>query len=644
MSPAAPDTASPPPRPLPLSTAQRDAWVSAQALWGVSLHDAQAHPHAHQGTFAWFSFPPQVWFDLDDESARGLDAFLESIFAHEIGHHVLSPSTRQDSLKIRHQMARALTASGSSSRRVADLAGWCSNVWSDMLVNVRVAELQRLRDQADAGAGSAAPEPEMIRMWRVLSSRSTPSRLWWVVLRAYEIVWSRPPGTLCVAPPPAAPVPPVPDVRVRVGREFDPSDASVAAKKAALAKAEAERQALQIALDRLTTTDPELDAGLLADAVRTFGADPVSGALRFGMIAAAYFVEEERAHGEAGDDLGTVLCGGPLGEGPATPGELVSVLADARLRERPEHPAAQGIDDGPAASDAAGQGYDAARTLSLYGASDPAAVLSAWYQAEARPWVKPLVQVSRTPVVSDDSIPGALEEWSVGDDLGDVDWMASLSRSLTVVPGVTTLRRDVVPDAPPPARESVQLDLYIDSSGSMPSPSRGSAAVLAGTILMLSVLQGGGRIRVTSFSGPGQVAGMTGFTRDRTQAFASLTTFFGGGTTFPLDLYASRYRAARRSVDVRRHVVVLSDDGLHSLFGEGQPGLAHVAGDVRRRLDSATLIVEDSRRSIEQEAGEAGYDVLYVDTMADAPQACVELAHRFVGRPSRVRRIGARRG
>ncbi|AMM21136.1 hypothetical protein AX769_14560 [Frondihabitans sp. PAMC 28766] len=593
-------------KPLPLTADQREAWVAGQALWGVSLHDALAHPRAHQGTFAWFSFPPQVWFDLDDPSARDVGGCLESIFAHEIGHHVLSPSTRQDDLKIRHQMARALTATGVSPTAVPGRASWCANVWSDMLINVRVAELQRLRDQR---AESLPHEPEMIEMWRILSRESTRDRLWWCVMRAYEIVWSKPPGTLCTVAPPPAPAPAPPGSPSALPPMTDDA---------------------RTAFEKLSLTDPAFDASLLADTVRTFGADPVSGALRFGMIAAPYFVELERA---GGGGVTVAVCGGQLDARPATPGELVAVLADARMREKPTHPAADGLpepsDDGSPTSDTDAQGYGAAATLELYASSDQSAVLSAWYQSEAKPWVKPLEQRVQEATQSDQSVPGPLDEWSIGDDFADIDWPATLSQGAIIVPGVTTRRRTELPDTPPPTLESVQLDLYIDSSGSMPSPISGSPAVLAGTVLLLSTFQGGGRARVSSFSGPGQVSGTTGFTRDRTEALGALTTFFGGGTTFPLDLYASRYRAARRSSEVRRHVVILSDDGLSSLFGAGQPGAETVAATVRGRLDTATLIVQDYGHSIEQAARAAGYDTLYIDSMSEAPAACAALADRL---------------
>jgi hypothetical protein len=150
----------------------------------------------------------------------------------------------------------------------------------------------------------------------------------------------------------------------------------------------------------------------------------------------------------------------------------------------------------------------------------------------------------------------------------------------------------------------------------------------------LSVLRGGGQARVTSFSAAGEVAGGARFTRDRAELMRDLTFYFGHGTTFPLDLYARRYADARRSRGTggsvtRRHVVVLSDDGLQSMFGAGQPQYADVARQVRRRLDSATLVVQDAGRRLTGPASAAGYDVEYIESMSDAPLACARLGQRL---------------
>jgi hypothetical protein len=628
-------------REHPLDEQQRAAWLAAQALWDVRLHDPVLEPGASRPSFAWFSFPPQVSVDPREAHRLGVDGFYESIFAHEIGHHVLSPSTRIDSFTITQQLARAIAATGRA--RIPDPDGQAhrlANLWSDMLINTRVAALQRQRD-------AAAADPEMVDMWRVLSAEPPTDQLWWVVLRAYEVIWSKPAGFLCPASPPPRAVPhrerPAPTV---------PADAKTEEARArAIEEAAAvdARIAAEARWAELVITDPPLDASLLAETVRTFADDPVSGALRFGMIMAPYLVADDRPRRGSPSASAQAAggCAGQADETAPTAAELERVLGDPRLAEEPEHPAVTkartagqpSVGGMEAAAEAVvdgrglGQGYGLAETLALYSAANDDDVVAAWYITAARRYVRPLTQPSARPSRVDETIPGALEQWQIDDDVSSIDWAASLSHSSTIVPGVTTRFRDVLADAPPETRESVQLDIYIDSSGSMTAPQRESPGILAGTILILSALRGGGQARVTSFSAAGEVAGGARFTRDRAELMRDLTFYFGHGTTFPLDLYARRYEEPHRAHGgapvTRRHVVVLSDDGLQSMFGAGQPQYADVARRVRGRLDSATLVVQDGGRRLSGPAGEAGYDVEYIARMSDAPLVCAKLAQRL---------------
>ncbi|BBY28433.1 VWA domain-containing protein [Mycolicibacterium sediminis] len=616
----------------PPDDAERLEWVRALDLWGVQVHVPEMVRDARMGAFAWFSFPPSVHVDLDELARQGAQGHLFSVFAHEIGHHVLSPSTRVGSFTLLHQMARAITASDPRrSLPVASTAALLSNLWSDMLINERVARMQRRVDPVG--------EPDMIAMWRTLTRDREGARAsgsaWWVILRAYEMLWSLPSGSLCAREVPEGPAAAVEAARRRQDVDPDAIDVSSVRErdrdKARAHHAAALRvRAVEDELILGQAVRPDVDAGLLADAVRTFGADPVSGALSFGMILAPYLVIEAIVSGATSGTPPGGLAGGGCIEEPGevpTAAELAEVLGDPRLSEPPVHPAMESVD---AEDDSGAQSYGVAETLALFSGADPLAVLLAWYESEARRWIRPLTQRGRPPAAN--AIPGPLAVWELGDDLTDLDWSASLAASPTVVPGVTTRRRTELPDEPAETRDWVALDLYVDSSGSMVRPSRGSPAVLAGTILTLSVLKGGGRVRVTSWSGPGQVAGGSVFTRDRLEVMRQLTTFFGGGTTFPLDLLAARYPPEDRGRSgERRHLVVLSDDGLSSFFGTGQEAYAGVAARVRRVVDTATLLVEDRSRSMALPAAEAGYDVGYLDDMASAPRVCADLAARIAG-------------
>lgn len=593
----------------------RRAWESAQELWGVHMHDAELRPGAGttHGAPAWFRFPPAIVVDPRMVAELGGAGEMESVFAHELGHHALAPGTRLDSLKIRHQLARTLVAAGASSVRDDDVA-MLSNLWTDLLVNARVALLQRRRD----GAG----EPGIVRLSRALyrASRDTGGRLWWVYLRTYELLWNLPAGTLCAVDAPPAP----PPRAATEHRDKEKSRGSYRGREDRMreARAEAEQAALELA--EATITRPGLDADTLAELVRTFAGDAVSGALRFGVLMAPYVVAERAS--------GASMPGGACSADEAPPGaaELGRVLADRRLQAPLPVPTGRGPGTARSAGNGSGQALGIAETLELYAGADQDAVIAAWYRSEAARWVRPFTQ--RAPSTPAEELPGPVETWETGDDLADLDWPATLRAGGVIVPGITTRRRSFLADEPVPREASITLDLYIDSSGSMPNPRSGSPAVLAGTILALSILRGGGRVRVASFSGPGQVAGSEEFTRDPVRVVRDLALFFGGGTTFPLDLLERR--AAGRgsaSAEDRRHLVVLSDDGLVSMFGAGDPDRAGVAAQVRSTLSTGTLVVLDRSRQVEPLARAAGYETVYLETMDDAPTACATLAEVLNG-------------
>src|SRR6185437_11581052 len=117
---------------------------------------------------------------------------------------------------------------------------------------------------------------------------------------------------------------------------------------------------------------------------------------------------------------------------------------------------------------------------------------------------------------SDEPQLEGLEPWETGDPLDEVAWLETLSQSPVVVPGVTTVRRTYGHEPGPPGKpEPVDLDLYVDSSGSMPDPrQRMSYLTLAGAIVALSALKVGSRVQATLWSGKAQWMATEGFVRD----------------------------------------------------------------------------------------------------------------------------------
>ncbi len=127
------------------------------------------------------------------------------------------------------------------------------------------------------------------------------------------------------------------------------------------------------------------------------------------------------------------------------------------------------------------------------------------------------------------------EKWhpSMGPEAIDVQHSIQLGGKL--IPGITTYTwksrkreifgglEEVVPN----------LDIYIDSSGSMPNPLEEiSLPVLAGFVAAKKAHRKGAKIRATNFSGNAQFVTQE-WTRDLDAIYKTLVIYYGGGTIFP---------------------------------------------------------------------------------------------------------------
>lgn len=557
MSASSPDQAGAAPDGVPrpdLGAVRRQwqaAWPEALAAWGrftrlgaPTLHGPGGAPEG-VGSFAWFSTTRvSVHVDLAEVVALGIEDHAVAVLAHEVGHHVLSPGDLTTSA-----LLVARTRAGLVDQD--DLAPLTANLWSDLLVNDRL--------QRRAGVDLAG-------LWRALGPGT--STVMQTVLRANEILWGLPRGDLTAADVPTA----------------------------------------------------EREATLVARLVRAYADDPVGGAAGFAALLRTLLAAEagtgatardprRGARPEPGDretrrrhlqrrrsTLRDVVCGQDEAAG-TTPGGLATdpravapvrhpaldprVVGDLGLdpdAEEPDADAQHGPGaEGAPAHDAPGQtlapaDYDA--TLRLLGlTTDAAASARRWYREHAAPLLVPFPV--REHARATEPLLGAHEQWDVGDELGEVDWTGTLLRSPVVVPGFTTVRRSVDEDAgDEPDRVPVDLDLYLDSSGSMPDPTRRVAPIaLAGAVLALSALRAGARVQATTWSGPQQIAGTDGFVRDEDRVLDAVVAHFGGSTSFPVPLLERTHLGdpATGAPPTRTrpcHVAVISDDGVVSMFDD----------------------------------------------------------------------------
>lgn len=513
-------------------------WPEALRAWGrfVTVHEPllcqstkDAQRAGLKGSFAMFRLDDRtVVLDLAGIAKLGLAELPVEVMAHEVGHHVLCPADLADNGRLLSRIRRALP----NLEAHAPLIG---NLWADLLINDRLQRSRGLRmDQVYARLGPLPSSP-----------------LWTLYLRIYEILWSLPAGRLTPAP-------------------------------------------VEAALDG--------DAQLGAKLARVYATDWLTGAGGFALLCYRYLAEDDAGgpaaaqgrvcvSGVGGDTQVSGLTeadGGPITHPALDP--LVNDFAGLEADPRPEEDPAE-----VPAAPSEGQyrePFEYSQLLRQLGLNVTDADAAIRYYKE-----RALPNLVRFPVrdrpLSTDPLPEGLGPWDVGESLEAVDWLASTLRSPTIVPGVTTVQRLYgTAEGDDRDRQPVDLDLYIDSSGSMPDPrTTVSYLALAGAILALSALRVGARVQATLWSGTNQFACTDGFVRDETAILRVITGFFGGATAFPLHVLRDTYAEPRRPT----HIVVISDNGVDTMIEavdeHGRPGSDIAATSLAAAGAGGTLVL-----------------------------------------------------
>jgi hypothetical protein len=511
----------------------RDAWAAAwpEALahwskftklsaprWCFTLEDEQKE--GLTGSFAMIRLPDQaVVVSLAQVREKGLERFAVEIAAHEIGHHVYCPANLLDNGRMIARMRAALPTK-------EHLAPVVANLYGDLLINDR---LQRGSDLDIAG------------VYRALDAASSdpPGRAWTLYMRIYEILWSIQRGELA-----------------------------------------------RDAIDRRMEGDAQLGARL----IRSYAREWLEGSGRFAALFLPYVLED------GGENVDALLRGwldakGPAGGSSEVPAGLAEV--EAGEQEGAIHPSLDpeltGLDvEGIPGSDATGPPLEAEsagggrgqyrepfeygellRSLGLDLSDHEIAVR--YYRERALPH---LVRFPvRTMPESTEPLPEGLQPWDIGSPLEDADWLQSVLASPHVIPGMTTVQRTWgTTEGALPETHPIDLDLYVDCSGSMPNPQvTVSFLTLAGAIVALSALRVGARVQATLWSGARQFETTGGFISDAGRVLRILTGYLGGGTAFPVHLLRETYRA-RKKGDRPVHILVISDDGVDTMFAKDEQG------------------------------------------------------------------------
>jgi hypothetical protein len=497
------------------------AWPASLALWSrftrlseprLCLSLEAAEREGLTGSFAMIRLDDKaVVVNLALVGEYGLDDQPLAILGHEIGHHVLCPADLTDQGRLLARMRRSLPT-------IERFAPMLANMYADLLINDRL--------QRSAGVNLAS-------VYTALARRLTDGpaeQFWTLYMRMYEILWSLSRG--------------------------------------------------QLAPGRI---QPQLegDAQLGARMVRVYARDWLEGSGGFAALFLPYLTASPSMtairillplHDLQGVTSGSL----PYGLTEIQEGELRGAIHpafDPRVTP-PDHdtPPSEAADTPPSAHGQHREPFEYGQLLRALGldlTDHEAAVM--YYRERAAPYVirYPTQLVPR----ASDPLPEGLDVWDAGSPLEDVDWIESAMRSPHPVPGLTTVQRAWgATDGDLPHRQPLDLDLYVDCSGSMPNPQREvSHVALAGAIVALSALRAGARVQATLWSGPGQFESTRGFVTDSTAVLRIVTGYLGGSTAFPVHLLRDTY-ATRTPANRPIHILAISDDGITTMFEPDERG------------------------------------------------------------------------
>jgi hypothetical protein len=498
-------------------------WPEALALWSkfTKLREPrwcftaeEEKAESLSGSFAMIRLnDTSVVISLAQVLAQKLEAFPVEILAHEIGHHVYCPADLSDQGRMIARMRRALPTK-------EHLAGFISNIYADLLINDRL--------QRSAGL-------KMADVYKTLDTKSTDP-MWTFYMRIYEILWRLQKGTLA-------------------------------------------KGKIDSAL--------EADALLGARVIRVYAKDWLRGAGRFAALCLNYLLQDDGREMQqlmkGWLDTRNAGAGGlPDGLSEIDPDEITEAIhpaldeelsgVESEESDKEKTPIASDAQSNEATRGQYREPFEYGEILKGLGVNlTPHEIAIRYYRERALPH---LVRFpTREMPETKEPLMEGLDVWDIGSPLEDLDWFESALTNTQIIPGYTTVQRTYgTTSGTLPERQAVDLDLYVDCSGSMPNPqSATSFLTLAGTIISLSALRAGARVKATLWSGAKDYQTTNEFIRDETEILKILTGYIGGATAFPVHLLRDTFKD-RKPSNRPVHILVISDDGVDTMFNPDEQG------------------------------------------------------------------------
>lgn len=568
---------------IKLKQAWEARWHEALALWSkfTKLREPQwcfteeeEKAQALTGSFAMIRLnDTSVVISLAQVLAQKLEAFPLEIMAHEIGHHVYCPADLSDQGRMIARMRRALPTK-------EHLAGFIANIYADLLINDRL--------QRSAGL-------KMADVYKTLGTDST-DRMWTFYMRIYEILWKLQKGTLTKA-----------NIDLRL----------------------------------------EADALLGARVIRAYAKDWLRGAGRFAALCLNYLLQDD------GREMQQIMKGwldtrnagaGGLPDGLAEidPDEITDAIHPALDEElsgvESEEGDKENVSTTPGSqSTEASRGqyrepFEYGEILKGLGVNlTPHEMAIRYYRERALPHLVRF-PTREMPETKEPLIEG-LDVWDMGSPLEDLDLFESSLTSTQIILGYTTVQRNYgTASGSLTERQAIDLDLYVDCSGSMPNPqSATSFLTLAGVIISLSALRAGAKVKATLWSGAKDYQTTGEFITNETEILKILTGYIGGATAFPIHLLRETFKD-RKPTSRPVHILVISDDGVDTMFSIDEQGtsgwdIAQMA--LERGRSGGTMVLnlwrEWKETPILVRANEQGWGIHRVQTWDEL----VEFARAF---------------
>lgn len=176
-------------------------------------------------------------------------------------------------------------------------------------------------------------------------------------------------------------------------------------------------------------------------------------------------------------------------------------------------------------------------------------------------------------------LPTVTEAWEPGEDPRRIDWVQSVIYAGAMASAMPLMREHEPDDPPELLQRFPALEIYVDTSGSMPNPTHGlNVMTLSGLVLAASALRKEGKVRGAIYSWGDPITSEWMYAEEKALDF--FMHFAGGGTQFPwptLEAWAEDGEASVR--------VIISDSGLiWDLDVEGAQDTLKLALDKSERV------------------------------------------------------------